>query len=306
MAKWRKLLKYFFDADYRFVTNARRGKYKHWDDETFLKRCYKARMKKALSLENPQTFNEKLQWLKLYDRKPIYTTMVDKHDVKAYVAERIGAEYIIPTLGVWDAFDEIDFDALPSQFVLKCTHDSGGVVICKDKARFDFVAARQKIEKSLKRDFFSIWREWPYKNVKPRVIAEQFMSDDDGDDLRDYKIHCFNGKPKFILVCQDRFRASGLTEDFYSESWTRLPVKRPTHTNAKEPAACPENLEKMLKLAEELTTALPFGRIDFYEVNHKIYFGEITFYPASGFSAFEPEEWDYTLGSWLQLPQKTR
>lgn len=274
-------------------------------DETHLKIRFKLKMGRRLDLENPQTFNEKLQWLKLYDRKPIYTTMVDKYAVKQYVAEQIGEEYIIPTLGVWDRFEDINFDALPDQFVLKCTHDSGGLVICRDKSKLDMAAAKTKIEKFLKREYFWVHREWPYKNVKPRIIAEQYMSDNNSFELIDYKIHCFNGEPKFVLLCQNRFGASGLTEDFYDVSWERLSVKRPAHPNAKVLVKRPENLERMLRLSRELARNIPFARIDFYIVNSKIYFGEITFFPASGFSAFEPEEWDYTFGNWIQLPEKT-
>lgn len=306
MAKWRKLLKYFMDADYRFITNSRYGGYKNWSDEAFLKRCYKARMKKALNLENPQTFNEKLQWLKLYNRKPIYTTMVDKHDVKAYVAERIGEEYIIPTLGVWDSFDEIDFDALPNQFVLKCTHDSGGLVICKDKACLDFEKARKKIEKSLKRDFFSSGREWPYKNVKPRIIAEQFMEDPETQELRDYKFFCFDGVVKALYVASDRQTPGEEVKfDFFDADYNHLNFRN-VHKNAKVCPAKPKRFELMKELAAKLSAGVPHLRVDFYEVNGKVYFGEFTFFHMCGWTPFQPEEWDYTFGNWLQLPEKKR
>lgn len=289
---------------YNFL--ATKGVYcKFLSDKSYLQKRYRAHFGKKLNLVDPQTFNAKLQWLKLYDRKPIYTTMVDKYAVKEYVAAQIGEEYIIPTLGLWERFDDIDFDALPDQFVLKCTHDSGGLVICRDKSKFDRAAAKAKIEKFLKREFYWMHREWPYKNVKPRIIAEQYISDNDEGELSDYKIHCFNGVPKFILVCQDRFKTSGLTEDFYSVTWERLEVKRPARPNARISIKRPENLEEMLELSQKLAVNMPFARIDFYIVNGKVYWGEITFYPASGFSAFEPEEWDYTFGSWIQLPEKT-
>lgn len=303
MEKWRKLLKYFLDSDYRFITNSRRGGYKNWSDEKFLKRCYKARMKKELNLENPQTFNEKLQWLKLYDRKPIYTTMVDKCAVKGYVAERIGEEYIIPTLGVWDSFDEIDFDALPNRFVLKCAHDSGGLVICKDKASLDLDAARKKLEKSLKREWFYCGREWPYKNVKPRIIAEQYMSDDNGE-LCDYKLMCFNGKVKCSFVCSERYSAKGLHVTFFDREWNAMPFER-KYPACREGLPKPLNYDKMLELAEQLSSGIPFVRVDFYEVFGKIYFGELTFYPGGGWEKFTPEEWDYELGSWIQLQEKS-
>ena len=168
-----------------------RGFFKFMSDEAYLKFMYKLKMKRKLNLSDPQTFNEKLQWLKIYDRKPEYTTMVDKYEAKKYVADIIGEEYIIPTLGVWDRFEDIDFDELPDQFVLKCTHDSGGLVICRDKSKLDLKAAKKKINKSLKRNYYWIGREWPYKNVRPRIIAEKFMTDPTSDDLQDYKFFFF-------------------------------------------------------------------------------------------------------------------
>lgn len=190
---------------------AARGYLKTMPDEKYLKLMFRARMGKKLNLDEPQTFNEKLQWLKLYNRKPEYTRMVDKYEAKAYVAERIGAEHIIPTLGIWNSFDEIDFNKLPMQFVLKCTHDSGGLVICKDKEKLDIKAAREKIEKSLKNSYYDWGREWPYKDVKPRIIAEQYMA----DNLRDYKLFCFDSIPRMTLVCSERFTKDGVKEDFY-------------------------------------------------------------------------------------------
>ena len=253
-------------------------------------------MGKKLDLENPQTFNEKLQWLKLYDRKGEYTKMVDKYEVRKYIAEKIGEEYLIPLLGVWDKFDDIDFDKLPNQFVLKCTHDSGGLVICKDKSKLDIDAARKKINKCLKRDFFKLTREWPYKNVKPRIIAEKFMADKSGGEIKDYKIHNFNGKPQFILVCDGRFSKEGITEDFYDTAWNHMSIKRPNVPNKIKQHDKPLALEKMLELSAVLAKDIPFVRTDFYEIDGNIYFGEITFFPASGLKRFEPNNWDYDLG----------
>lgn len=275
-------------------------------DELYLKIGYWIKFKKKLNLDNPQTYNEKLQWLKLYDRNPLYTQLVDKYEVKKIVAEKIGAEYIIPTLGVWEHFDEIDFDKLPNQFVLKCTHDSGGLIVVKDKSKLDKKAARKKIEYCLKHSFFWGMREWPYKDVKPRIIAEQYMEDTQTKELSDYKFFCFNGSPKTILVCKDRYSKTGLTEDFFSVNWEHLNIKRPTHPNAAFQIGKPSKLKLMLDLAEKLAENIPFSRIDFYEVNGNAYFGEITFYPASGLSAFVPEEWDYTFGSWIKLPNNTK
>ncbi len=253
------------------------------------------------NLKNPKTFNEKLQWLKLHDRNPDYVKMVDKYEVRKYIAENIGEKYLIPMYGVWDRAEDIDFDSLPDQFVLKCTHDSGSVVICKDKASIDKVEVTKKLSKALKKNAFYYGREWPYKNVKPRIIAEQYMTDN-GNELTDYKIHNFNGVPKVILVCRDRFAASGLTEDFYSASWEYLDVKRPNCPNAQSAVNKPYELDEMLEVSRILSKDIPFVRSDFYTIDHKVYFGELTFYPASGMGRFEPKEWDTILSDWIKLP----
>ena len=270
-------------------------------DRLYLQLIYLLEMGHFLNLRDPKTFNQKLQWLKLYNRKPEYTIMVDKYEAKKYVAEIIGEEYIIPTLGVWNSFDEIDFDNLPNQFVLKCTHDSGGLVICKDKSKLDKKAIKKKIEKSLKRNFYRYGREWPYKNVPRRIIAEKYMTNGN-NELEDYKVHNFNGTPKVILVCRERFKNSPLIEDFYSDKWEILDIRRPGHPNSPEPMNCPDNLEKMLMLSRELSKDIPFLRTDFYTIENRIYFGELTFFPAAGITSFEPEKWDLIWGDWLKLP----
>lgn len=271
-------------------------------DEKYLKRLFKYAMGKELNLKNPQTFNEKLQWLKLYNRKPEYTTMVDKYAVKEYVANIIGEEHIIPTLGVWNSVHEIDWDSLPNQFVLKTTHGGGGcdVIICKDKATFDKAVAMEKLNKSLKRDIFWKFREWPYKNVPKRIIAEKFMTNN-GKDIEDYKIHSFNGSPLFILVCSNRYGNGAMIDDFYTPEWKLMDLRRPGHPNSTIPTKAPLQLKKMLELSEILSKNIPFLRTDFYVINDRIYFGELTFFPASGMSKFEPEEWDERIGNWLVL-----
>lgn len=271
-------------------------------DKGYLKIAYRSVFGKKLDLENPETFNEKLQWLKLYDRKPIYTAMVDKYAAKRYVADIIGEEYIIPTLGVWNSFDDIDFSNLPNRFVLKCTHDSGGLVIVKDKKNLDKLTARKKIEECLKNDFYYMGREWPYKDVPHRIIAEKYMEDDSGE-LQDYKVFNYNGIPRQILVCRDRFLKSGLTEDFFDTEWKRLDIKRPKHDNSSTEIPMPINLKKMLELSAKLSKDIPFLRTDFYEVGNKLYFGELTLYPASGFEGFEPTKWDAKLGELIKLPE---
>ena len=273
-----------------------------FSDEAFLKIKFRSVFGRKLDLEHPKSFNEKLQWLKLYDRKPVYTTMVDKYEVKKYVSDIIGEEYIIPTLGIWDHFEEIDFDALPNQFVLKCTHDSGGLVICRDKSTLDIAAARKKINKCLRKNFYWEGREWPYKNVKPRIIAEKYMEDCSTGGLRDYKIHSFHGVPKVILVCKDRYKDIGLSEDFFDTEWKHIDVKRPDHRNSVQTISRPEELNEMLVLTERLSQDCPFQRCDFYSVGGRVYFGELTFFPAGGLEKFEPDDFDFLMGEWIKLP----
>lgn len=297
--------KYLLSPQYRFLIQANLGVYYNMPDEKFLSRMFQILMNQELSLEHPKTFNEKLQWLKLYNRKTSYTTMVDKYKVREYIRERLGEKYLIPLLGVWNNPEEIDFDILPNQFVLKCNHNSGlGMSICKDKVLFDFAKAKKDLRRGIRENYYQKNREWPYKDVPRKIIAEQYMKSDAGG-LTDYKIHCFNGEPKLILVCKDRFLETGLTEDFFSINWEHLDIRRPKHPNASAPIKKPEELDEMLRLAAILSKDIPFLRVDFYIVDHKIYFSELTFYPASGFDKFVPEIWDNILGDWLKLPEKT-
>ena len=300
---FRKGMRYLLDSDYRFVINANRGFHNGMTDEAFIKRKYKAIIGKELNLENPQTFNEKLQWLKLYNRKPEFTTMVDKCDAKKYVANIIGEEYIIPTLGVWKSFDDINFDNLPQQFVLKCTHDCGGIVICKDKNKLDKAPAKKKLEKSLKNNFFWYGREWPYKNVEPRIIAEVYMEEAESSGLTDYKVMCFGGEPKVIQVHQGRFDGNH-HQAFYDLDWNHLDITQ-GFPKATETIPRPAALEKMLELSRVLSKGLPHLRVDWYFVKGQLYLGELTFFDGSGFVGFDQEEWDRKLGSYITLPPKT-
>ena len=294
--------KYIFSSGYRFLVNSGYGKYNDMPDAEYLSRKFAAVFGRRLSLEAPKTFNEKLQWLKLYDRKPEYTVMVDKYKARDYISEKIGAGYLIPMLGVWNAPDEIDFDTLPDKFVLKCNHNSGlGMCICKDKSALNIKNVKKRLKRGLKQDYYLTGREWPYEDVPRKIIAEQFMNSDAGG-LTDYKVHCFNGAPKLILVCKDRFTSTGLTEDFFTSSWEHLDIRRPTHPNSSAEIAQPEELPEILMLAKQLSEGIPFLRVDFYIIEHKVYFSELTFYPAAGFEKFVPEKWDDILGSWLELP----
>lgn len=270
-------------------------------DKLFLKVLYKNRLGKKLILDNPTTFNEKIQWLKLYDRNPAYTQMVDKYAVRECISNIIGEEYLIPLIGVYDSFDEIDFNQLPQQFVLKCTHDSGGLVICKDKELLDIEAAKKKINKCLKRNYYYHGREWPYKNIKPRIICEKYMVDESGTELKDYKFMCFNGKAKCLFVCLNRNSLTGLNVDFYDMDWKPMPFERHYPSSGK-PIPKPKTFDKMVEFAERLSNGIPFVRVDFYEANDQLYFGELTFHPGSGYEEFTPESYDSLLGSWLKCP----
>lgn len=271
-------------------------------DSVYLSAVYYRNLHKLPDLRNPKTFNEKLQWLKLHDHNPLYTIIVDKVKVKDYVASIVGKEHIIPAVRVWEKAEDIDFDILPEQFVIKCNHDSHGVIVCKDRNQLDENLVREKLRKRLAGSGFNYGREWPYKNVEKRILAEEYVSDDSGE-LTDYKVHCFNGVPKFVLVCRNRFESNGLCEDFYDTSWNLMDVKRPDIPHGK-PLEQPAELEQMLRMAETLSEGFPFLRTDFYCVKGKVLVGELTLYPASGFLPFVPEQYDELFGSWLNLPEK--
>lgn len=287
-----------------FLTLGHREWFNWLSDETYLKIAFKARMHKKLNLDNPKTYNEKLQWLKLYNRQPIYTKLVDKYEVKTIVGKQIGKEYIIPTLGVWNKFEDINIDMLPNKFVLKCTHDSGGLIVVKDKANLNINKARATINNCLQHSFFWGMREWPYKNVRPRIIAEQYMEDSKTMELRDYKFFCFDGEVKALFVASDRMVKGEETKfDFFDENFNHLPFTN-GHPNAKDLPEKPVCFEKMKLLASKLSKGFPHVRIDFYEVDGMVYFGEMTFFHWSGMTPFEPEEWDYKFGEWITLPEK--
>ena len=267
-------------------------------DALYLRLMYYFQTGKRLHLKHPKTFNEKLQWLKLHDRKPEYTTMVDKNAAKAYVANIIGEEYIVPTLGVWDNPEEIVWDKLPRQFVLKTTHGGGskGVIICRDKEKLDKAKAISDLRAAMKRNLYKNYREWPYKNVKPRVIAEEYLSGEGEENgIKDYKFLCFNGIPLYCVVMSDRW--SDFSNDFFDMDWNRLPVSVKGIPCAQTPPSKPHRFEIMRQLATKLSSGHPHLRVDFYEVNAKVYFSELTFYSSSGFGQFTPEEWDEIWGN---------
>ncbi len=270
------------------------------NDESAVRIGYYLSMHKRLNLVNPQTFNEKLQWLKLYDRRPEYTRMVDKALSKDFVKEILGEGYTFKTLGVWDSFEDIDFQKLPRQFVLKCTHDSGGLVICKDKQNLNVDNARKKITKCLRKNYFFATREYPYKDVEPRILAEEYMVDESGTELKDYKFFCFNGIPKMFFVATDR--AIDTRFDFFDVDFNHLPFTQ-GHPWADKEIKKPDNFDEMLRIAAKLSEGIPHVRIDLYNIRGKIYFGEMTFFHYSGTMPIHPEEWDYKIGEWLNLPK---
>ena len=271
-------------------------------DKYYIPIFYIIRTGKRLNLKSPVTYNEKLQWLKLYDRNPLYAKLADKYEVRRYVADVIGEKYIIPLLGVWDSFQDINFDMLPKQFVLKCTHDSGSFVICKDKSIFDIVEAGKFLSRRLKRNYYLKGREWVYKSEKPHIIAEKYMEDIPEKELMDYKIFCFDGEPKLIQVNFDCY--SQYKRNFYTPEWEYIPVSivYPTYPEIKIDK--PKHLDEMLDLAKKLSTKIPHVRVDLYQIRDRIYFGEMSFYSESGCGKISPESFGVKMGSWLKLPEK--
>lgn len=301
----KKLIKAITNKSYRISLLMNRGFYDRLSDEEFVRVQYKAAFGREPDLEAPKTFNEKIQWLKLHYRDPRYTELVDKLAVKRVIAETLGERYVIPTIGSWETPEEVPFDSLPEKYVLKCTHNSGsGTVICRNNSQLDRKAALAELHRGMNEDFYKKVREYPYKNVPRRIICEQFLENTGSRDMPDYKFHCFNGEPKFILVCRNRFGKGGMTEDFFTTEWERIPVARPDHPNSAEPVEKTELLDEMLRISRTLSAGIPFVRVDLYAANGQIYFGELTFFPASGAKPFLPETYDRIFGDMLELPAR--
>lgn len=286
-----------------FFALGRHGLLNWMSDESYLKIAYRIKFQKPLDLSNVSTFNQKLQWLKLYDRKPIYIDLVNKLNVREFIKQKVGAEYLIPLYGVWDTFDEINFEMLPESFVLKTTHDSGGVVICKNKDTFNKEAAKSVLNKSLKTNYYDNGREWPYKDTERKIIAEKYMMDEKTNDLRDYKFFCFDGKVNALFVATNR--QVDVRFDFFDPEFNHLPLKQyyPTADNYKS-IEKPINFEKMKVIASKLSEGIPHVRVDLYEINGKIFFGELTLFHFNGWKKFEPDYYDELFGSWIELPNK--
>jgi hypothetical protein len=285
-----------------FIRKANRGDFDQLSDKDYILKLHKAFFGKSLDLNNPITFNEKIEWLKLYYSDDSLTPYVDKYQVKKIVESKIGKKFIIPLLGVYEKFSDIDFSSLPNSFVLKCTHDSGGLVLCRDKSHLDMAQAKATIERSLANDYYLQCRERPYKYVPRRIIAEKMIPTPNGKALLDYKFFCFDGTPKFLFVATDRYVKGSHTKfDFFDMDWKHLPIAN-GHPNANPWPKKPDNFSDMVEIARKLSVGFPFVRIDLYDADGVIYFGEYTFFHNGGIVHFEPEEWDRTFGTYLHLP----
>ena len=276
-------------------------------DDIYLKWRYRLIFGKKLNLNHPRDYNEKINWLKLYNRDTRYTKLVDKAEVKKIVSPIIGEDKIIKTFGVWDSFDEINFERLPNMFVLKSTNGGGGtgVVICKDNNTFNIIEAKKRIEKSMQYNW-RYEREWVYRDIKPRIIAEEYMYNEDGSDLVDWKIHCFNGEPKVLFCASDRYTpGEKLKFDWYDMELNHLPVKSKGYENANKVIKPFPQWEEMKEVAKKLSQGMPYVRVDLYLINNRIYFGELTFFHDGGAVALQPEVWERTFGDWIVLPHKT-
>lgn len=268
-------------------------------NKLYLKLLFPLKTGYRLDIKDPRTYNQKLQWLNLNYMNPLLCKLADKHEVKNYVKEMVGGEYVVKSYGVWNSFDEIDFDKLPSQFVLKTTHDSGGIVICKDKSKLDLKKARDKINRHLKKNLFYLYREWVYKNIEPRVIAEEFLVDESKVELKDYKFFCFNGEPKAMFIATGRQEGNTMF-DFYDINFNHLDIVQ-GHPQSGKVVEKPKNYALMVALATKLSKGLPHVRVDFYNIDGKVLFGEYTFFHYGGMMPFHPQKWDYEFGSWIDL-----
>ncbi len=270
-------------------------------DKLYLKLQYRHHFNKNLNLKDPKNFNEKIQWLKLNDRKPEYVKYVDKYEVRKYIKDTIGEKYLIPLMGVYDSVEEIDWRSLPDSFVLKCTHGSSSNIICKNKAELDMEDAKLKLTGWLSKNWFWYGREWPYKNVKPRIICEKYMVDESNVELKDYKIFCFNGEPKLIQVDFNRFKNH--QRNLYDINWDYVEASIKYPTNAEIRIKRPIKLDEMLHISKKLSAGIPHVRVDLYSIKDSIYFGELTFHHGSGYEKVNPESLNNVMGEWINLSQ---
>ena len=275
-------------------------------DKLYLTLSFRHRQGRWINWKNPETYTEKLQWLKLYYRKPIFTVLTDKYAVKKYISDTFGSQYVIPLLGVWDKPEDIDFDKLPHQFVLKCNHTSGiGLVICKDKDKLNIPKTINELNRGLKDNYYLHSREWPYKNIPRKIIAEEYKEDESGYELKDYKFYCFNGEPFFCQV--DFGKGEGktrrdFTRNIYDMDWHFMDIQYSHPNDPTRIIPRPSQFEIMKEMARKLSAGYPFLRVDFYNIGDQVLFSEITFYPIAGLGWFKPAEWDKKLGDMITLP----
>ncbi len=296
------ICRFFIDEDFRIRVKTKLGLYKRMSDQDYVRMLFKANLGYEPNLENPSSFNEKLQWLKLHDRRHEYTVMADKYLAKQYIADRIGAQYVIPLLGVWRSADEIDFDRLPKAFVLKCNHNSGGVITCRDKSRLDLKQTRKILGKAVKEDYYVYGREWPYKDIPRRIIAEEYLEEAPGECLWDYKFFCFGGKPRVMYMCKEHDSPEARREAFFDMGGRFLELEM-DEPRPETPPELPPSFGEMERLAGILSEGVPFLRVDFFYVKGRVYVGELTFFHCGGFAPVKPREWDLRLGGWIELPK---
>lgn len=272
------------------------------NDVRYIKWKYWINIGERCNLKAPTTFQEKLQWLKLNDHKPIYHDMVDKCEAKRFITERVGEEYVIPTIGVWDRFEDINWESLPNEFIVKNTNDSGTYCICTDKSKLDIEAIKRRLSVTWEKDYSNFSREWPYKGLKQRIIIEPLLHDEDSPYLTDYKFFTFNGKPKFYYTTSNRGSEGGLKEDFFDINGNLLEFNQEGYYNNPRTPALPVNLVKMVEFSQILAKDTYHLRVDFYEVNGSLYVGEMTFFDGGGFCSFSPLKYNKIIGDWIKLP----
>lgn len=295
------LIKYILNRNIRFKVNNEHGLYSKVPDDKILKKMFKIWVGYDLNLSKPITYQEKMQWLKLHDRKDLYTIMADKIKMKDFVSQKIGEKYVVPIIACWDSPKEIEVDKLPNQFVLKCNHNSGtGMYICKDKSSMRIGTIKKNLEKGMKEDYFTYAREWPYKNIERKVFAEKYLENNDGSEITEYKVLCFEGKAKLVELILNRFKGNA-TQDFYTPDWVKTEIYENDIPPSDNEFVRPENLSRIIELSEILAEGIHHLRVDWYEVNGKIYVGELTFFDGGGFSLFYPQKYNEIIGSWIQL-----
>ena len=269
------------------------------NDKTYYQFRHLFKHRERVQLRDPQTFNSKLIWLNLYDRNPEYAAFVDKYEVREYITKRIGEKYLNELYGVYERVEDIDFESLPNEFVLKATHGSGWIIICDDKTRFDIGRAKKQMQSWLNKNFYDLYGEWIYKELKPRIICERYLRNEHESGLTDYKIYCFNDTPKFVQVDMDRYQDH--TRTYFDLNWQQIHFELGGCKASSSPIEKPGSLNEMIEIARVLCRGLKFLRVDLYLVDGKIFFGELTLYSGNGMLNFSPKQYDKKIGELLKL-----